>query len=65
MFCRIAGVENLDPCPAQPNRASALESPDRGVLGTIDVESDHVDAFSPEDERFLELCAVALEPLWN
>jgi len=38
---------------------------DRGVVGTIDVESDHVDAFSAEDERFLELCAGALEPLWT
>lgn len=38
---------------------------DRGVVGTIDVESDHVGAFSREDIEFLEMCAVALEPLWS
>jgi L-methionine (R)-S-oxide reductase len=38
---------------------------DGGVVGTIDVESDRVDAFSADDERFLELCTEALEPLWR
>jgi putative methionine-R-sulfoxide reductase with GAF domain len=39
--------------------------PGRGVVGTIDVASDRVDAFSVDDERFLEQCAVALAPLWG
>lgn len=38
---------------------------DRGVVGTIDVASDHVEAFSREDIEFLEMCAVALKPLWS
>lgn len=38
---------------------------DRGIVGTIDVESDRVGAFTTEDERFLERCAVALAPLWR
>jgi putative methionine-R-sulfoxide reductase with GAF domain len=37
---------------------------DRQVVGTIDVESDRQNAFSPEDERFLRLCAIALGQLW-
>ena len=35
------------------------------VAGTIDVESDRVNAFSPDDEEFLEQCAVSLQPLWS
>ena len=35
------------------------------IAGTIDVESDRVDAFSAEDEEFLEECAAALQPLWS
>jgi L-methionine (R)-S-oxide reductase len=35
------------------------------VVGTIDVESDQVNAFSPEDGEFLEQCAVSLQPLWS
>ena len=38
---------------------------ERGVVGTIDVESDHVNAFSAADERFLQLCAKALDGLWS
>jgi L-methionine (R)-S-oxide reductase len=34
------------------------------VVGTIDVESDRVNAFSADDEQFLKQCAVILEPLW-
>ena len=34
------------------------------VIGTIDVESDHVNAFSPRDQRLLEECARAALPLW-
>jgi L-methionine (R)-S-oxide reductase len=34
------------------------------VVGTIDVESDRADAFTPDDERFLTLCAEALLGLW-
>ena len=35
------------------------------VIGTIDVESDRVHAFSKDDDRFLRACAVALRPLWR
>jgi putative methionine-R-sulfoxide reductase with GAF domain len=34
------------------------------VVGTIDVESDRIDAFGPPDRKVLEQCAAALEPLW-
>ncbi len=36
----------------------------RQVVGTIDVESDRLNAFSAEDEVFLRRCALALAPLW-
>lgn len=35
------------------------------VIGTIDVESDRLNAFSAADEMFLRDCAVALAPLWR
>ncbi len=35
------------------------------VIGTIDVECDRPNAFSPEDERFLRSCSVALKSLWG
>jgi L-methionine (R)-S-oxide reductase len=35
------------------------------IVGTVDVESDRVDAFTPDDEQFLQQCAVALVPLWS
>jgi putative methionine-R-sulfoxide reductase with GAF domain len=35
------------------------------VAGTIDVESDRVNAFSAGDEEFLEQCAITLQPLWS
>ncbi|MFL5550335.1 MAG: GAF domain-containing protein [Gemmatimonadaceae bacterium] len=35
------------------------------VAGTIDVESERVNAFSTDDQKFLEQCAVALQPLWS
>jgi putative methionine-R-sulfoxide reductase with GAF domain len=38
---------------------------DGEVIGTIDVESDRRNAFSPDDERFLRACATALRPLWR
>lgn len=34
------------------------------VIGTIDVESEHANAFSPRDQEFLEACARAALPLW-
>lgn len=34
------------------------------IVGTIDVESDRVNAFGPEDEEFLKKCALTLIPLW-
>ena len=35
------------------------------VVGTIDVESDRLNAFTAHDEHFLQQCAVALAPLWS
>jgi GAF domain-containing protein len=35
------------------------------IVGTIDVESDRLNAFKPEDEDLLRECAVALAPLWS
>lgn len=34
------------------------------VVGTIDVESERVDAFSESDRSFIEQCAAALAQLW-
>ncbi len=42
-----------------------VQARDRGVVGTIDVESDRANAFTAKDEKCLQQCAVALEPLWN
>jgi GAF domain-containing protein len=45
--------------------AFPVTSPDGArVVGTIDVESDRVDAFTAEDEDFLRRCAESLAPLW-
>jgi len=38
---------------------------DQGVVGTIDVESEQVNAFTAADELFLEDCAASLAPLWG
>ncbi len=35
------------------------------VIGTIDVESDRIDAFSQDDVAFVEECAAALRPLYD
>jgi putative methionine-R-sulfoxide reductase with GAF domain len=35
------------------------------VVGTIDVESDRVNAFDAQDVDFLNECAVLLRPLWQ
>lgn len=35
------------------------------VMGTIDAECDRPNAFSPEDERFLRSCSIALRSLWR
>ncbi|MBV9055874.1 MAG: GAF domain-containing protein [Candidatus Eremiobacteraeota bacterium] len=35
------------------------------VIGTLDVESDSVDAFTPADANFLEECAGTLRPLYD
>ena len=37
---------------------------DGRVIGTIDVESDRTNAFTPDDEAFLADCAEALVSLW-
>jgi GAF domain-containing protein len=34
------------------------------VAGTIDVESDRVNAFGPEDEEFLKTCLLTVSALW-
>jgi L-methionine (R)-S-oxide reductase len=49
-------------------RAEAIfvvASPSTGeIIGTIDVESDRVNSFTPEHEQFLAECAQVLTPLW-
>ena len=35
------------------------------VVGTIDVESEHANAFSPEDQKLLEACARVASLLWS
>jgi L-methionine (R)-S-oxide reductase len=35
------------------------------VVGTIDVESEHLDAFDAKVEALLEACARLLRPLWD
>jgi L-methionine (R)-S-oxide reductase len=35
------------------------------VIGTLDAESDRVDAFSSDDVDFLEACAAVLRPLYD
>jgi putative methionine-R-sulfoxide reductase with GAF domain len=34
------------------------------VIGTVDVESDEVNRFSPRDQQVIEQCAQAALPLW-
>ena len=42
-----------------------VRSTAQGIVGTIDVESDHVNAFSTDDQAFLAQCTEALRPLWD
>lgn len=35
------------------------------VIGTLDVENEKPDAFTADDKRFLESCALALMPLFE
>ena len=35
------------------------------VVGTIDVESEHVGAFGPEDQALVERCAGVVRSLWT
>lgn len=39
-------------------------SPDGRVIGTVDVESEKADAFSPRDQQMIEQCAEAAKLLW-
>jgi len=39
-------------------------SPDGRVIGTVDVESEKVDAFSARDQQTIEQCAEAAKLLW-
>jgi L-methionine (R)-S-oxide reductase len=41
-----------------------LPSQDGRVIGTIDVESEHANAFSQRDQDLLTECAQAALPLW-
>ena len=38
---------------------------DGAIVGTLDVESDRVNAFSDDDRGILESCAHAIAPLWR
>ena len=53
----------------ETTRAEAIfpvKSPSTGrVLGTIDAESDRVEAFTPEEQSFLSVCSELLLPLWH
>jgi putative methionine-R-sulfoxide reductase with GAF domain len=42
-----------------------IRDPDQTFVGTIDVESEQINAFTAEDHRFLEQCAVTLAALWG
>jgi len=41
-----------------------LHPGDGRVVGTVDVESERVNAFSPRDREMIEQCAQAALPLW-
>jgi putative methionine-R-sulfoxide reductase with GAF domain len=41
-----------------------LHPGDGRVVGTVDVESDRANAFSPRDREMIEQCAQAALPLW-
>jgi putative methionine-R-sulfoxide reductase with GAF domain len=41
-----------------------LDPQSGAVIGTIDVESEHANAFSADDQKLLEECARAALPLW-
>ncbi len=42
-----------------------LDASGSRVVGTIDVESDKLNAFGAPDQKVLEDCALALAPLWR
>ncbi len=42
-----------------------LDPTQSNVIGTIDVESDRLNAFRPGDQKVLEQCALALASLWK
>jgi GAF domain-containing protein len=42
-----------------------IAAEDGRIVGTIDVESDRVNAFGPEDAAFLGRCAQVLVPVWT
>jgi putative methionine-R-sulfoxide reductase with GAF domain len=37
----------------------------RNVIGTIDVESERLDAFGPDEQTLFERCAEVVRPLWQ
>lgn len=42
-----------------------LDPTQSNVIGTIDVESDRLNAFRPADQKVLEQCGLALASLWK
>jgi putative methionine-R-sulfoxide reductase with GAF domain len=72
--CKTVNVGNVS---NDPNYLTALGSTkseiivpiiDPGgsvVVGTLDVESELLNAFAPETEKLLEGCAQAIRPLWT
>jgi putative methionine-R-sulfoxide reductase with GAF domain len=41
-----------------------LSPADGSVIGTVDVENEHANAFSARDQQMIEQCAQASLPLW-
>ena len=68
----ICGDVRTDPRYLDVHLASTLSeiivpvlSPGGGhVIGTVDVESDQLNAFSARDQQMIEQCAQAALPLW-
>ncbi len=67
----VVGDVRTDPCylTAFGSTLSEIIIPilypvDGRVIGTIDVESERTNAFSPADQQLLEQCAQAALPLW-
>jgi len=42
-----------------------FDSAKEKVIGTIDVESEHENAFNAQTQSFLELCSETIQPFWS